>query len=401
MRILLVTETLVLGGAETFVLRLARRLSQDGHVADVLCLSADFEDPRLVRQFPDLTIYRVPVRGLRTLKRADRVGRWIGLDFDLQQRRAARWIERHLIGRYDVHHTHLFGADWLFTRLKRRHPAMKIVSTLHGDYALYEERAKGTERTRVLKWREKLAETLSAVDRWVTISRAQHRQFETLFGVSATKLVDIPNGYAPPAAVPPVTRVAGAPVTFVMVARGIREKGWGFLVEAFQRLDDKCALMLVGEGAFLDTLRERHGDDPRINFAGVHTNPVELLGQCDVFVHPSIYRAESLPTVIVEALFAGLPVIATEVGEVATMIETPAGERAGTLVSPEETTLTNQLTAAMQAYLDDPALRERHAALAAAAFAKFDMGVCSAAYARLYAEVAGGDPSNSSISANH
>ena len=401
MRILLVTEALVLGGAETFVLRLARRLRQDGHTADVLCLNPDHEDARLVGQFPDVPIQRVPLAGLRTLKRADRVGRMLGVDLDLQQRRAARWVERYLIGRYDIHHTHLFGADWLFTRLKRRRPGMKIVSTLHGDYALYEERAKGTERTQILHWRTKLAETIRAIDRWVTISRAQHRQFETLFGVDSRRLVDITNGYAPPAPLPSVSRRADAPLTFVMVARGMREKGWGFLIDAFKRLDGNCRLMLVGEGAFLDTLRTRHGDYARIDFAGVHPNPVELIGRCEVFVHPSIYKAESLPTVIVEALFAGLPVIATDVGEVATMLAAPSGELAGTLVSPDEATLTDQLAAAMQAFLDDPALRRRHAALARAAFAKFDMGKCAAAYARLYAEVTGGTPSSSSISASH
>jgi len=306
-----------------------------------------------------------------------------------------------LIGRYDIYHSHLFGADWLLTRLKRRRPEMNIVSTLHGDYALYEERAKGTERSRVLHWRRKLTETISVVDRWVTISRAQHRQFESLFGVDPRHLVDIPNGYAPPAPVPTAGRRADSPLTFVMVARGMREKGWGFLVEAFQRLEGGCRLVLVGEGAFLDTLRQRHGDDPQIDFIGAHLNPVALLGDCDVFVHPSIYKAESLPTVVIEALFAGLPVIATGVGQVATMIAAPSGELAGTLVSPDEATLTDQLAAAMQAYLDDPALRARHAALAPAAFAKFDMGKCAAAYARLYAEVAGTDASNSSISASH
>ena len=401
MRILIVTEGLVLGGAETFVLRLARRLRQDGHVADVLCLNPDFEDPRLVSQFPDVPIHRVPIGGLRSLKRADRVGRMLGLDLDLQQRRAERWVLRHLIGRFDIYHSHLFGADWLLTRLKRRRPEIKVVATLHGDYALYEERAKGTERSRMLGWRTKLAETLRAVDRWVTISRAQHRQFETLFGVSPAKLVDIPNGFAPPAPVPTATRAAGTPLTFVMVARGMREKGWGFLVQAFLRLDRECRLVLVGEGAFLDQLRQRHGDDPRIDFAGAHPNPVERIGTCDVFVHPSIYKAESMPTVIVEALFAGLPVIATEVGEVATMLAAPSGERAGTLVSPDEAVLTDRLATAMQAYLDDPALRRRHASLAPAAFAKFDMGQCAAAYTRLYAEVAGDDSSNSSTSASH
>ena len=400
MRILLVTESLVLGGAETFVLRLARRLRQDDHEADVLCLNPDFEDPRLVGLFPDVPIHRLPIRGLRTIKRIDRVGRMLRIDLQLQQRRAERWIERHLRARFDIVHTHLFGADWLFTRIKRRDPALTLVSTLHGDYALYEERATGTERTRVLDWARKRDETLAAVDRWVTISRAQHHQFERLFGISPAKLVDIPNGYAPPAPVPLIVRPADSPTSFVMVARGMREKGWGFLVDAFLRLKGDCRLVLVGEGGFLDQLRRDHGDHPHIQFAGAHANPVALIGQSDVFVHPSIYKAESLPTVIIEALFAGVPVIATDVGEVSSMIATPSGECAGILIAADEATLTDDLTAAMQTYLDDPARRADHASLAPAAFVKFDMGVCAAAYAKLYA-VVDGAPNSSSISASH
>lgn len=399
MRILIVTEALVLGGAETFVLRLARRLRADGHGAELLCLNPDLEDPRLVAQFGDVPIHRIPLPGLRTAKRIDRVARTFGIDLNWQQRRAARWVQRHLVGRFDVHHTHLFGADWLLTRLKRRHPGLRIVSTLHGDYALHEERARGTERNQLLNWRAKLAETIGAVDRWVTISRAQHRQFAELFGVDPALLTDIPNGYTPSAQVHAVERPAGMPLNFVMVARGMREKGWGFLVEAFGRLEGECRLVLVGEGTFLDELRAAHGNDPRIDFAGLHLNPVEVIAQCDVFVHPSIYRAESLPTVIIEALYAGVPVIATDVGEVARMIETPAGEQAGILVSADVSRLTERLAGAMQAYLDDPALRASHAARTAAAFTKYDMASCAAAYAALYTEVA--SPSNSSIKASH
>ena len=396
MKILIVTEALVLGGAETFVLRLARRLRQDGHGAELLCLNPDFEDPRLVAQFPDVPIHRIPIRGLRTVKRIDRIARMAGIDVELQHRRSARWVKRHLIGRFDIYHTHLFGADRLFARLKRSRPAMKIVSTLHGDYALYEARAAGTETTRILHWRAKLAEVLAKVDRWVTISAAQHRQFAETFRVDPARLVDIPNGYAPPAPIAPPAARHDAAVRFVMVARGMREKGWGFLVEAFARLTGEVSLTLVGEGGYLGEL---HGQvrDPRVRFEGAHPNPVELIAAGDVFVHPSIYRAESMPTVIVEALFAGLPVIATDVGSVAGMIAAPSGELAGILVDADEAVLVDQLTAAMQAYVDDPELRARHAALAGAAFAKFDMGNCAAAYAALYAGVA----SSSSIKASH
>ncbi len=400
MRILLVTEALVLGGAETFALRLARRLRQDGHDAELLCLNPDLDDPRLVEQFDDVPIHHVPKLGLRTTKRLDRIGRAVGIDLQLQQRRAASWIERHLVGRYDVYHTHLFGADWLFARIKRRHPDIKIVSTLHGDYALYEERAIGTESSRVLGWRARLAETIAAVDRWVTISGSQHRQFAETFGVDPGRMTSIYNGYAPAAPIQHHSRPPGEPLTFVMVARGMREKGWEFLVEAFGRLRGEARLFLVGEGAFLDSLAKVYAGDAQITFAGLHLNPVEAIGRCDVFVHPSIYKAESLPTVVIEALFAGVPVIATDVGDVATMIETTDGHRAGMLIDPDQAKLTARLAEAMQRYVDEPDLRAAHARHTAAAFAKFDMATCARSYEALYADVA--RPAiSSSISESH
>jgi glycosyltransferase involved in cell wall biosynthesis len=295
----------------------------------------------------------------------------------------------------------LFGADWLMARIKRRNPAIRLVSTLHGDYALLAARHEGTERTRIRNWRSKLTATLNAIDRWVTISPDQQRQFIDGFRVKPERLVAIANGYVPPAPLEAQRRPTREGVKFVMVARGMREKGWGFLVEAFLRLDGDCSLLLVGEGAYLDQLRQLHGGNPRISFAGADPNPVARIATADVFVHPSIYRAESMPTVIIEALFAGLPVIATRVGSVEAMIATPSGEQAGMLVEPDAASLSEELAAAMQAYLDDPALRRRHAELAPAAFAKFDMGRCAAAYARLYAEVAGSASIRSATSSSH
>ena len=396
MRILIVTETLALGGAETFALRLAHRLRNDGHAAEILCLNPDLENVALVAQYPDVPIHRLPITGLRTVKRIDRALRRLGIDLDLQQRRGARWVGKNLAARYDIYHGNLFGADWLLTLVKRRHPGMKIVSTLHGDYMLYEASRPGTETSRILRWRAKLADVLASVDRWVTISPAQHRQFVETFMVDPSILADIPNGYAPTNAIPAPAQRHGGATRFVMVARGMREKGWGFLVAAFARLEGDVSLTLIGEGAYLGELKHQ-SRDANISFTGAHPNPVELIGQSDIFIHPSIYAAESMPTVIVEALFAGLPVIATDIGSVATMIAAPSGELAGQLLAPNEATLVDDLTAAMQAYVDDPALRARHAALAPAAFAKFDMGRCAAAYVALYAEVA----TNSSTKASH
>ena len=154
-------------------------------------------------------------------------------------------------------------------------------------------------------------------------------------------------------------------------------------------------------GPYLDSLRREPVPDG-VTFAGFSPDPVEWIERFDVGLLPTEFPHESLPTVVMEYLFCGKPVIATDVGEIGEMLRAPGGGLAGTLLDFDDDQIsTNQLAAAMQAYLDDPALRRRHAALAPAAFAKFDMGQCAAAYARLYAEVAGGSPSNSSISASH
>lgn len=164
-----------------------------------------------------------------------------------------------------------------------------------------------------------------------------------------------------------------------------------------------CRLTLVGSGDYLDQLRDRFGHDERICFAGFHPNPAALIQNCDLFVFPSIYPAESLPTVVIEALYCGVPVVATDVGEVATMLQCEGGGVAGQLLeaNPRDD-LAVRLAQALQRYIDDPALLQEHKNLTRGAFAKFDMQTCAANYVRLYEQVL--DPhsaSRPSTSASH
>jgi glycosyltransferase involved in cell wall biosynthesis len=387
LRILLVTETLVTGGAETFVLRLARQLRALGHQVDVLNLNRDLQERELVEQFPDVPIHQIPLPMLRWIKRGDRIARMLGRDASLQRLMSVRWIERHLMGRYDVYHSHLVNADWLMATLKRHHPAIRLVSTLHGDYQLHElRRASIGERSRIPNWPVRRNALLRAIDRWVYIAESQREMFVDRLGVAAERMLQIYNGYTPPAALPePSLRRADAPLIFAMVARALPEKGWSLLIEAFGRLEGSCRLLLIGSGAYLNDLKARHSDDARIEFAGFHPNPAALLVDADAFVFPSTYPAESLPTVIIEALYCGIPTIATDIGEVAAMLETPTGETAGVVVPiTSREMIVDALAAAMQCYLDDPAQLAADSAKASAAFAKFDMAQCGRAYVAVY-----------------
>lgn len=404
MKILLVTEALVAGGAETFALRLARKLREKGHHCDLLCLNPDLEDPALLSNFAELPILRVPVHGLRWVKRLDRLLTLLGSSVSVQRLLSARWIRSNLLGRYDVYHTNLIGADRLLAELKRGNPEIRIVSTLHGDYRLHElGQSSVAERSRIAGWRRVATDLVHAIDRFVFIADEQRNLMINRLGVRAERLVRIYNGYEPPAPLPAVEQGPNRSLTFIMVARGLPEKGWTFLLDAFGRVQGDCRLTLVGGGEHLDALAKLYAANPKVRFAGFHPNPAALIQEADLFVFPSVYPAESLPTVIIEALYCGVPVIATDVGEVGRMLETQDGELAGTMLQPlPNETLAPRLAEAMQRYVDDPSLLSRHAALARSAFAKFDMDACAEAYLSLYRDVASSaSGSSSSISSTH
>ena len=69
----------------------------------------------------------------------------------------------------------------------------------------------------------------------------QRRLMTERLGVSPARLRLIYNGFEPPAPLPGKrAKVPGSPTTFIMVARGLPEKGWLPLVQAFQRLRGEC-----------------------------------------------------------------------------------------------------------------------------------------------------------------
>lgn len=92
------------------------------------------------------------------------------------------------------------------------------------------------------------------------------------------------------------------------VGRLVHSKGFDLLLEAFARaaLSD-ARLVIIGEGSARAAL-ERTAPD-RVRFLGFRADVKDCLQALDVFVSPS--RSEPFGRVIVEALDAGLPVIAT------------------------------------------------------------------------------------------
>jgi len=125
------------------------------------------------------------------------------------------------------------------------------------------------------------------------------------------------------------------------------EKGQDTLLAAWVRLAlPRGALVLVGDGASRAGLEAaaaaaRPGS---VRFVGWRTDPWRCLGAADVLVLPS--RTEGLPLALLEAMAAGIPVVATRVGG---MPEALHEGRCGRLVPPDD---PGALRDALRAALD-------------------------------------------------
>ncbi len=103
----------------------------------------------------------------------------------------------------------------------------------------------------------------------------------------------------------------------VLLAMGSlhRRKGFHDLVEAMRLLKDKASLRLIilGEGRERANLQQQidgAGLTDRVDLAGYSDDPFGYLQTADLFVLPSYF--EGLPTVLIEALSCGCPVVASD-----------------------------------------------------------------------------------------
>jgi len=124
--------------------------------------------------------------------------------------------------------------------------------------------------------------------------------------------------------------------TFVFLAasRLAPQKDLVTLIKAFSGLPREPAslLLLAGEGpqrAALEKLTAALQEEDRVRLLGVRVDMPNLYAAADTFVMSSLW--EGLPLAVMEAMAAGLPVIATSVGGVDELVQQHIS---GILVSP-------------------------------------------------------------------
>jgi L-malate glycosyltransferase len=156
--------------------------------------------------------------------------------------------------------------------------------------------------------------------------------------------------------------------TILTVANLRREKAHEILLDAVARVGSTHAdlrVVIAGDGpraAELRALAAKLGLDDRVEFLGHCDDVGTLLREADLFVLPS--RSEASPNSVLEAMAAGVPIVASAVGG---LLELVQPGRTGLLVPPND---APSLARAIESLLADPGRARALGAAARAAAAK-------------------------------
>ena len=173
---------------------------------------------------------------------------------------------------------------------------------------------------------------------------------------------------------------------WVGAVAGLRKvKNLPRLVSAFAPLSDEWHLVIVGEGPEREAIRaaaEDHGVGHRVHLPGFAADPARYVGLFDIFAISS--DSEQAPLSLIEAMAAGLPVAAMDVGDVARMVAEPNRRFVDSS--------SGALAASLRALAASADLRGAVGrANREEARARFDEKPMIAAYRRLYASTMGRD----------
>lgn len=210
---------------------------------------------------------------------------------------------------------------------------------------------------------------IKGFDRVVAVSREIFDELESK-GIHPSRLVYIPNGIdVDRYAVARATRnhdagrtkaalgLADSGTVLTTIGSLTEEKGHRYLLEAVARLPGAGAewvLRIVGDGPEEPRLRQlarELGIMHAVSFLGRREDIPEILAATDIFVLPS--AVEGLPIALLEAMAAGAACIATDVGDVSTVIEDATS---GILVGKCD---SSGLAAAISRLIGDEPLRRR------------------------------------------
>jgi glycosyltransferase involved in cell wall biosynthesis len=361
----LVTRADPIGGVQIHVRDLAAAMLAQGHATTVIIGgSGPFVDSLRAHDIPTVLLRHmtVPINPLR----------------DLRALREVHGVLRELSPELVAAHSSKAG---ILGRLACRWLDIPVILTAHGWSF-----SPGTPRLTAAVYRQIERSVGPITSKIITVSEVDRRQTLDARIVAEDRVVAVHNGIADIA--PSLRSEPGrAPVRLVMVARFGAQKDHPTLFRALAGLlDFEWTLDLIGDGPLMSqtaALAHTLGLGDRVRFLGQRTDVEQLLAEAQVGLLATNW--EGLPLSILEAMRAGLPVIASDVGGISESVHD--GET-GYLVPRGGVDLLRERIARL---LSDPVLRVRLGASARALYEQqFTLGRFVSNTLAVYREVLDG-----------
>ncbi len=367
MRVLLLTTSLDVGGAEAVVRDLARALDRRRFRVSIGCIRALGPIGReLAAEGIDISVTGIE----------NKVDYFGGL-------KLRRFVLERKIDVIHSHSTHAFTDAGLCRLLT---PGVRLVHTFHfGNYP---------HKSRRELWTERAASRIA--DRLIAVGKVQREQIKAVHALSDRAIGVIHNGVALPAAAGRSdfrARIgAEGGILVGTMCSLIPQKGLFDLLAVARRVRDvrhDVRFVIVGEGRLRpELLRKRSelGLDEVVLFPGWMTNAAAVtLPTFDIYFQPSLWEAMSIS--ILEAMAAGKPVISTHVGEAPHVI---SQDREGLLFAPGDIAAMSD---AIVALAGDPDRRSRMGKAAATTVTSgFTVSHTVRAHEDLYLDMVGRRP---------
>lgn len=336
-----ITRSDSVGGASIHVRDFSRALLQAGHEVEVF----------IGGEGPVTEAYRaaqIPCHSLRHFVRE--VNPAEDLRGLIELRRALQRFQPELVS------THTSKAGFL-GRIAARSLGIPAIYTPH-CWSF----ANGFSGAPLYLWAERFAQLFGR--KIITVSEAERTEGLTKRVAAAGHMITVHNGM-PDVSLSTRANPKISPPRIVMIGRCEKQKDHATLFCALAQLKSlSWTLDCIGDGplrAQVESLGHSLGLGERIRFHGYCRDVTQLLSQSQLFA--LITNWESFPRSIIEAMRAGLPVIATDVGGTA---ESVAHGKTGYIVPPKDVGI---LTRHLRLLLENPGLR---ASLGAAGRSRFE-----------------------------